>query len=330
MMSVRDSLSPQEALAVMDTAQRIAIAGHINPDGDALGSALALQSLLRAMGKDVTVLLGQDHAPPELYKFLPNYEFVWASEYSEVPDLFIVVDASTAKRLGNSERILGVARDTLVIDHHTNYEGFAHHYIGDTMAPAAATLIWRIIKASGITPTLDMATYCYVGIMTDTGRFAFKNTNASAFADASEMIGIGVDPAGLSELVYENKTLPALRLEALMTDRIQFSGAGSIAYSFILKDDLRTLGLERDVTEQLPAILRAIKGVEVAALFREEGREGIRVNLRSRSSFNVGAFAREFGGGGHAGAAGLTLEQPLDEAISCVVERLASELSAHT
>ncbi|MDR1359161.1 MAG: DHH family phosphoesterase [Coriobacteriales bacterium] len=322
------SLSPEEALKVMEGAQSIAIAGHVNPDGDAIGSALALRSLLRALGKDAVVLLGQDSAAPELYRFLPEYEFVRASEYSGVPDLFIVVDASTAKRLGTSERILGVARDTLVIDHHSNYEGFANHYIGDATAPAAATVIWRIIKASGIKPTLAMATYCYVGIMTDTGRFAFRNTNASAFADATEMIGIGVDPARMSELVYENRTLSALRLEALMIDRIQFSGGGSVAYSFILEDDLRALGLERDATEQLPATLRAIKGVEVAALFRDEGTKGIHASLRSRNTFNVGAFASRFGGGGHAGAAGLTLKQPLDEVISLVVSGLASELSA--
>lgn len=312
----------------MDAAQTIAISGHVNPDGDAIGSALALRDLLTAMGKDVVTLLGQDHPAPELYDFLPAYEFTYASEYTATPDLFIVVDASTSKRLGTSERLLGVAKDTLVIDHHCNYEGFAHHYYGDTTAPAASTLIWKIIKASSVTPTINMATYCYVGIMTDTGRFAFKNTNLSAFVDAVEMIEVGIDPSYLSEQVYENKTVEAIRIEALVVSRIKFSCTGCIVYSYILEEDLEALGIERDATEQLPSILRSIKGVEIAALFREEGSEGVRVNLRSRSNYDVGAFALELGGGGHAGAAGLSLDMPVRDAIPYVLGRLTDTLPA--
>lgn len=316
----------QEILAVIERAQSVAIAGHVNPDGDAIGSALALRDMLKAMGKKVTVLLGQDHAAPKLYEFLPDYEFTLGSEYTETPDLFIAVDASIAKRLGTVERVLDVAKDTICIDHHANYDCFANHYYGCISAPAAATLVWRIIKASSIEPTLSMATCCYVGVMTDTGRFAFKNTDLSTFVEAAEMIELGVDPAQMSELVYENKTLPAMRLEALVIDRIKFPCTDSVVYSYILQDDLKALGIKRDATEGIPTVLRSIKGVEVAALFREEGNEGVRVNLRSRSSFNVGAFACALGGGGHAGAAGLSLNMPLDEAIEYVVSRLIKEL----
>jgi phosphoesterase RecJ-like protein len=323
-----ESLSYGEALEVIAAAQTIAIVGHVNPDGDALGSALALRDLLGVMGKKVTNLLGQDHAAPQLYAFLPDYEFVYASEYAEVPDLLIVVDAPTAKRLGTAQRLVVEARDTLVVDHHANYEGFAHHYLGDTTAPAAASLVWQLIKASGHTPSLNMATYCYIGIMTDTGRFGFRNTNRTAFDDAAEMCGLGVNPSLLSEQVYENKIIPALRLEGLAVERAQFSCGGKVVYSYIRQDDLARLGLERDATEQLPSILRGIKGVEVAALFREEGTEGVRVNLRSRSSYDVGTFALLLGGGGHKGAAGLTLDMPLDDAISHIVNRLMNELPA--
>ena len=321
-------LSLEETLAVMDAAQSIAITGHMNPDGDALGSALALRDLLEALGKEVTVLLAQDQPAPKLYAFLPEYEFVYASEYTKDPDLFIVVDASTLKRIGNSQDVLSRAKDTLVIDHHANYEGFANHYLGDTTAPAAATLIWQLIKASTIEPTLNMAIYCYVAIMTDTGRFAYTNTNHSAFADAVEMVDLGVDPARMSELVYEHKTAAAMRLEAMVIERVKFACNGSIAYSYIAKGDLETLGIERDATEQLPPILRSIEGVEVAALFRDEGSEGVRVNLRSRGNYNVGIFACQHGGGGHAAAAGLSLELPLEKAVSLIVDDLVIELSA--
>ena len=321
-------LSPEEAVAVIDKAQSIAIAGHINPDGDSLGSSLALLELLKAMGKDAVVLLGQDTPAPELYQFLPNYEFIFAGEYKETPDLFIAVDSSTATRLGASERLLTVARDTLVVDHHANYEGYAQHYIGDEHAPATASVIWKIIKASGVAPTLNMASCCYVALMTDTGRFAFRNTNHSAFADAAEMVNLGVDPAAINEMVYANKSFEVMRLEALLVDRMQVVGTGNIAYSFLSKNDLDERGIKRDQTEELPAIIRSLKGVEVSALFRDEGDGDIRVSLRARDNYNVGEFAREFGGGGHAGAAGLTLKMPLEEAIGRVVNKLTADLLA--
>lgn len=322
------ALTKQETLAVMQAAEHIAITGHLNPDGDALGSSLALRDLLRAMGKDVVVLLAQDRPAPALYSFLPEYEFVYASEYTRVPDLLVIVDASTAKRLGTSEAVAHRAKKTLVIDHHANYEDFAQYYHGDTRAPAAASLIWKLIKASTVEPTINMARYCYVGIMTDTGRFAFANTDCRSFKDAAEMIALGVNPAQMSQQVYENKTLPAMQMEALLIDRISFSCKGCIDYSYILQEDLERLGLERDATEQLPTILRSIKGVEVAVLFRDEKNEGVRVNLRSSGNYNVGAFALSFGGGGHAGAAGFTIDLPLKEAMKFVIDKLKVSLPA--
>ena len=321
------SLQVEEVLALLEASQVVAITGHINPDGDAVGSALAMRDLLKAMGKQADVLLGQDHLAPELYSFLPEYEFSYASEYTKTPDLFIVVDCATNKRLGSAERILDATKNTLVIDHHTSFQGFSRYYFGNDEAPATASLVWQLIKGSRIEPTLNMASYCYVGIMTDTGRFAFKSTDRSAFLDAVEMVDLGVSPSEMSQLVYENKSMAAMRLEALIINRIQFACEGSIVYSFILPDDLKSLGLKRDDTEQLPTILRSIKGVEIAMLFRDEKEEGVRVNLRSRSKFNVGDFALSHGGGGHRGAAGLTLSLPLEEAISYTLSHIMEEFS---
>ncbi|MCL2528892.1 MAG: bifunctional oligoribonuclease/PAP phosphatase NrnA [Coriobacteriia bacterium] len=322
-----ESLQVDEVLALLEASQVVAIAGHINPDGDAVGSALALRDLLRAMGKEVDILLGQDNPPPELYDFLPDYEFTLASEYIKTPDLFIVVDSATIKRLGTSERLLEEAENTLAIDHHTSFQGFTRYYYGNDVAPATASLIWQLIRASRIEPTPNMATYCYVGIMTDTGRFAFRSTDRSAFVDAMEMVDLGVNPSEMSQFVYENKSMAAMRLEALIINRIQFACEGTVVYSFILHDDLSTLGLKRDDTEQLPTILRSIKGVEIAMLFRDELEEGVRVNLRSRSSFNVGDFASVHGGGGHRGAAGLTLDLPLADAISYTLHHIVEDFS---
>jgi len=320
------NLQVEEVLALLDAAQTVAISGHVNPDGDALGSALALRDLLRALGKKADVLLGQESRAPELYEFLPDYDFVYSSEYTATPDLFIAVDAATSKRLGRAEELIEVAKVTLTIDHHASFQGFTQYYYGDDTVPATASLIWRIIKASRIQPTLNMAMYCFVGIMTDTGRFAFINTDRTAFTDAAEMIDIGVNTSEISQHIYENKSLDVMRLEALIIDRIQFSCAGKVVYSYILQSDLSMLGLKRDDTEQLPTVLRSIKGVEIAVLFRDEEGEGVRVNLRSRDTFNVGVFASKHGGGGHHGAAGLTLTMTLAEAISHTLSLLLDEI----
>jgi len=321
------ALEVEEVLALLEASEQVAICGHINPDGDALGSALALRDLLKAMGKQVDVLLGQDSPAPELYEFLPDYEFSYASEYTKTPDLFVVVDCATVKRLGNAERLIEVAENTLVIDHHTSFQGFDCYYFGNDVAPATATLIWKLIKASRVQPTLNMAKYCYVGIMTDTGRFAFRSTDRSAFADAIDMVDLGVSPSEMSQLVYESKSMAMMRLEALVINRVQFGCGGSVVYSYIEQDDLNSLGLGRDDTEQLPTILRSIKGVEIALLFRDEQDEGVRVNLRSRSAFNVGDFASTHGGGGHRGAAGLTLHMTLDEAISYTLGHIVKDFT---
>ena len=323
-----ENLTEEEVLALLDAARTVAIAGHINPDGDALGSALALRDLLRAMGKKADVLLGQESPAPELYEFLPDYDFVYASAYTDTPDLFIAVDVATAKRLGSTERLLEAAENTLAIDHHTNFLGFTRYYYGADTVPATASLIWKLIKASRVEPTLNMARYCYVGIMTDTGRFAFINTDRTAFIDAAELIDCGVSPSEMSQFVYENKSLAVMRLEALIVDRVQFACEGTLVYSYLSQEDLDALGLKRDDTEQLPTILRSIQGVEIAVLFRDEVGEGVRVNLRSRDTFNVGAFASRHGGGGHRGAAGLTLALPLDEAIASVMSFLIDEVSS--
>ena len=314
-----------EVLEVIDAAQSIAIAGHVNPDGDSIGSAFALRYMLRAMGKEAVVLLGQETKPPELYAFLPKYEYTYAHLYTEKPDLFITVDTPSPKRLGTAEFLIHEAKKVLAIDHHRNYEEFADYYLGDPTAPAAASLIWRIIQASRVEPTLNMATYCFVGIVTDTGRFAYRNTDHLTFIDAAEMVELGVNPSWVCENIYENKSVEAMQIEALVLSRLQFACDGLISYSYLYEKELNAVGLGKDATEELPSLLRSIKGVEISVLFRSQESGEVRVSLRSRKYFDVGALANRYGGGGHAGAAGCTLEMCLEEAMPMLINQLSEE-----
>jgi phosphoesterase RecJ-like protein len=321
-----------QVLELCKSAEKIAICGHINPDGDALGSALALRNLLESpefspgVDRQVTLLLGQDGSAPELYDFLPNYHFIAARNYTDTPDLFICVDCPTLKRIGSSRDAFERAAATLVIDHHANYEGYADYYYGNCRAAATGNLIWGLIRLSGVTPTRNMALFCYVAILTDTGRFSFQNTNAQAFADATEMVRLGVSPSDVAEMVYESKSMAALKLEARLIERMRFALDGQLVCSYVTEQDLYELGIGRDATEGLPSILRSIAGVKVAVLLREE-TDGLRVNLRSRCGINVADFACAFGGGGHAGAAGFTLDMPLVEAERSVIPELEALIS---
>jgi phosphoesterase RecJ-like protein len=324
MASVADNCvgGPEAVLAELEGVQSAAICGHVNPDGDCLGSNLALAALLRARGIQVTCLLAQPRPAPQLYAFFADYDFSPAASYEQTPDIFVVVDAPNLERIGDGQAVFARARRTLLIDHHPEYAGAADVYYGDVKAPATGSLIWRLIKASGVQLTRQMAEYCYVAIMTDTGRFSFQNTDAEAFEQAAEMIRLGVNPTYLSQRVYENKPLGSMRLESRLVERMRFDCDGALVYSWIDEQDFSELAVSRDDTEGLPTILRSLAGVEIAALLREE--EGsVRVNLRSRDGHDVGQFARGHGGGGHQAAAGLTLEMTLPEALQSFIPELA-------
>jgi phosphoesterase RecJ-like protein len=170
------SLTVDETLALLDAPREIAICGHVNPDGDALGSTLALAALLRAKGHTVTTLLAKEKKAPELYAFFTHYDFTPVADYTATPDLFIAVDLPNEERLGDARKAFDCAPHTLVIDHHPNYTGFGDYYLGDTNASATGLIIWRLIRASGVSISPEVAEYCYVALITDTGRFSFQNT----------------------------------------------------------------------------------------------------------------------------------------------------------
>jgi phosphoesterase RecJ-like protein len=316
----KGNLTTEETLAFLAKPREVAICGHVNPDGDSLGSALALAALLRAQGHTVTTLLAKGRKAPALYEFLHGYDFVPAQDYALAPDLFIAVDLPNKDRLGDAAAVLDRARDTLVVDHHPDYTGFARLYLGDTQAAATGLIIWRLITASGVPITREMAQYCYIALMTDTGRFSFQNTTEEAFVGASEMIAAGVDPADASMKVYDSKSLGSLQLDARLISRIGYAAGGRVAYSWVTEDDFRELGVSRDETEGLPTILRSVQGIDVAILLREEGGK-VRVNLRAKTTCDVGEFARRFDGGGHKAAAGFTLEATLDDAKALILKK---------
>ena len=320
-----ETITVDQVLALLSKTQTIALCGHINPDGDAIGSLLALEAFLKARGHQVTKLLAQGSQPPDLYSFFEDYDFVAAVDYDAVPDLFIAVDTPNKERLGDAIPVFERSAKNLCIDHHPDYTGYASLYFGDAKAAATGLIVWGLITASDTPATAAMAKGCYVALITDTGRFSFQNTNAEVFCAACEMIGVGLNPSELSGLVYESQSLASLKLNARLVSRIEFAFDERLVLSWVSEEDFSELGASRDEAEGMPTLLRSIKGIEVAVLLRAE-KDLVRVNLRAKGAADVGEFARRHGGGGHKAAAGFTLKTSLDEAKALVLEAADSLL----
>lgn len=298
------------------------VCGHVNPDGDCLGSVLGMTHILRSMGKEVQPLIATSEPLGEPFTGMPGADgLIEASEAHPTP-VFITVDAAADERLGEEAAELRAASDCqIVIDHHEVSDCMADMCHIDPQAPSATCLVWELACVSDVPLTCELASCCYTGLMTDTGRFQYQNTDARAFRLAAQMKECGVDVALISQQFFQNKPLAAVRMEALATERLELLANGDIALSWITQEDLARLDAKRDDCEGVINVLRSIRGVKIACVLKDYG-ECIRGSLRSKDGTDVSRIAARFGGGGHKAAAGFTLKFPLDEAMTVVQQAL--------
>ena len=321
------------AIDVLEDRQDVCICGHLNPDGDSLGSVLALTLALRDRGYTVVPLLANE-ATPRVYDYLPLFdELVYAKDYRDAPDVFISVDVPGIERTGAAVEVFSRAEGSIAIDHHLGTPGFADAALVDPQAPSCSMLVWDFIAQMGITRTPEIATCCYTGLVTDTGRFQFQNADADALSYAAEMVEAGADPAFICTKVYQRKTREALMLEALAISRMRFMCAGGVVLSWTRAADLAEIGAVRDDTDSLVNTIRCLDGVEVAVMLREEAGGVTHGSIRSKSARDVSHIAAAFGGGGHAAAAGFTTDKTLEETVAALkplLERSFAEQPAGT
>lgn len=311
--------------ALVDEAQTVVVCAHTNPDGDALGSTLGLVDLIRRQwpGKEVTGLLADDAPVPRIYRFLPGAdELVPAARYEGSPDLFIAVDLSTASRMNDGEAVLGRARHAAVIDHHPCDDPFGDVALVRADAAAASVLVeeWAVHMGAELTRDFSQCLLC--GIITDTGRFQYQNTDAESLEATSLLVSAGASPSEVSLNVYQSFRLEFLHLKAAVLGRIVTFAHGKIAYSYSTMADLERTGASLDEADGLVDSVRSVAGSEVALFLKEVPGGKVRGNLRSKCDKDISGIARELGGGGHKAAAGFTVEGDLDEALSQVLPRL--------
>ena len=313
-------------------ARTIAICAHTNPDGDALGSQLALKLLIerRWPRKQVTCLLADDDGVPRIYRFLAGAdELVAASSYDGAPDLFISVDLSLPSRLNNGEEVLRRARKVAVIDHHPCERPEGDVALIRPEAAAAGVIVAEFAEHLGIEVDERMAQCLFCAIATDTGRFQYQNADAEAFQVASMLVAHGANPSEVSLNVYQSFRLQFLHLKSLVMGRIKTFERGRISYSYATIEDLERTGASLDESDGLVDVVRSVAGSEVALFIKEVPGGKVRGNLRSKGSHDISVVARELGGGGHRAASGFTVAGSVDDAL-CQALPLLKALFAET
>lgn len=309
------------AATLLTSARSVVIGSHIDPDGDAIGSSLALAEALDLVGVPVTVVSANGPGCPRTYTFLPGADRIVPAVGVPVPELFVALDSPVLARLGDARPLAESADHLLLIDHHPDASMDATVALVDSDAAATGLLVWRLIPHLGVARTLGAAMGCYAALLSDTGRFSYSNTTPDALRAAAEMIDAGVDPHAVYSAIYENRSPGAHALVVRTLERATRVNNGHVLYSWISDDDFRETGALPPEAENLIDQLRPLAGPEVVFLLKI-GSGVVRASLRAARGFDVGAVARQFGGGGHRAAAGLTYEGSVDGLLAELLPRL--------
>ncbi len=314
-----------EITHLIEGASTIAVCAHTSPDGDALGSELALVELIGRTWpeKRVSALLADSDVVPRTYAFLPGAQrLVRAADYDGAPDLFFCVDLSHPSRLNEAEAVLGRSRSVAVIDHHPATERFWDAGVVRTDAAAAGVIVaeYALHVAGALTRSMAQCLLC--ALVTDTGRFQYQNANGECFRVASALVDAGASPSEVALHVYQSDRLGYLHLSATVMGRIATFEGGKIAYSYATSADFAATGVPVAECDGLVDVVRRVDGSEIALFLKEVPGGKVRGNLRAKSDRDISAVAREMGGGGHPAAAGFTVEGDIDQALSVVLPKL--------
>ena len=313
---------PEEAiLQVLRAGERFLVCSHSRPDGDAVGSILAMGMLLQQLGRRADLVTAD--RVPAIYRSLPQADSIRTALRVHGPyDAAILLECDGFGRT----RLRGLDEFfTVNIDHHTSGRAWANLNWIDREASSVGELVYRLVKAAGATVTPEMATCLYATVLTDTGGFCYGGTRASTFALARELVEAGANPIRVAQDVYFSvATSKMLLLGAALTN---LHRDGRLAWLWVTHQDMvRTCAAEEDC-EGIVNYALSIAGIEAAAFLRELPERRIRLSLRSKGKVNVAAIAERLGGGGHENAAGCTLEGPLSRALEEILAQLRPGLA---
>jgi len=317
-----------KAAETLSEAAEVAIACHVNPDADALGSMLGLSNHLRAMGKRTVCSFPNDpFESPRWAEMLPGTEaLVPPAAFPNDPEVMVTCDVASLDRLGMLGGTAVRARSLIWIDHHVTNEGLGTIPLVEPSASSTCELVWRLVKELGGEIQIETAVCLYAGLVTDTGRFQYQAVGPDTLRLAAELREFPFDHARLVRALYEDNAAAYLRVLGLALGRLRLEPDADLVWTYLTCADLDAGGVDPAEADDLIDVVRTAREADVAAVIKQQRDGRFKVSLRSRGGHDVSAVASTFGGGGHRLAAGYTSPSGLAR----TVETLTSSLRAQS
>ncbi|MDD3410894.1 MAG: bifunctional oligoribonuclease/PAP phosphatase NrnA [Eubacteriales bacterium] len=334
-MTASNRYQMDELQKAIEQARSVLLFCHVSPDGDTIGSALALKMLLERLQKRVSLVL--DGVVPENLFFLPDCygirPYAQAAETLEPGAegvLALAVDVSSVERMGQGRVLFEKAGATAQIDHHETNPAYAQINLIDGDAPATAVLVFRLFEAMGLPIQREEAVCLYTALSTDTGNFVYQSTNAEAFRMMAKLMEAGLPLANYSRLLFRRKARPHVALLGKALPTLRFLCGGEVAGMQVTRSVMDEVGATNEHADGIVDYAIDTSGVRLAYFAREAGDGRIKFSLRALAPYRVDQAAELFGGGGHQLAAGCTLAGPMEEAVRKVEEALVQAHSGGT
>lgn len=310
----------------IQTSTRSVVISHQNPDGDTLGSMLALGLILKKVGHVVDHVVSDP--VPEIYKFLPFSNLVKKPDDENLHgsyDLAFSLDCGSLKRLGKAKQVWQSASRKINIDHHVSNERFGTINWIEEHAVSTGQLVYWISKALNIKITKELATLLYTTLLTDTGCFSNSNTSSEALSWGSELISLGADHKNVYKKVFLEKPFRAVKVFAAALSHLTLTNKGQIGWTYITNQEMKNLQATSEDTEDIIDYVMRTKGIKVGVFFREEAHE-TKVSLRSNVDIDVSKIAMSLGGGGHTRASGINIKRPFSKVKDLVLRKVVKEI----
>jgi len=314
----------QQIVEAIRQRQRFVLSSHARPDGDSIGSQLAMAYALRGLGKDALVV-NKDPAPGPLQQFPGVADIIIADTVENAFDAAIIMECGDLGRTG----VAGLDRSFVInIDHHPGNTGYGRLNWFDASAAACGEMVFDLIGALGVPLSVDIATHVYLAILTDTGSFHYSNITPRTFEISQRCLEAGVDPVLVARNVYDSNNMGRLKLFGAVLSAMQLDVTGRIAVVYLDHKMAREAGGTYEDTEGLINLPLTVKEIQAVVFFKQSEGDEYRVSMRSKGNIDIGAVAKQFGGGGHKNAAGCTVEGGIDMLQRTFIEKMTAAIDA--
>ena len=310
----------EEAIEWIKNSDNIFIASHVQPDGDNIGSTLALGMALKKMNKDVKILKVDDI--PSDYRFLPNLDLIEEYNINQTVDLFIALDSSDIDRLGIGKEFALKAKRIVNIDHHITNTNFGHINIISSSSGATGEIVYEFIKKMDVDIDKNIGTCLYTAISTDTGSFMYSNTTYKTHLIAAELLKTEINLNDINVNLYQSRSKERTKLFIESLNKLELYLGDKVGIIPVTQEMLKSNNAKLEDTEGIISFIRDIDSIEVACLLKQIEKGQIKISLRSKRYIDVSKISSKFDGGGHKKAAGCTIYTSIEEAKDLILKEI--------